>query len=307
MFFRFIFLFFQIRALYVFLTKQIIWLNQIKSCMRKNKNIKSKKIRIGDISISYFSSSPLSKNRKTILFLHGFPFNKNSWRNQVGSLSSVANCIAIDIRGHGNTTSGHGFFSIDVFAKDLIVFIEKLELQSVVLCGISMGGYIALRSYEIKPELLQALILCDTHANADTNTQKQNRFDTIQSILHHGKRPFSIGFITKLFTPESIENNIPEIEMIRSSIRRNGTTSICSTLLALASRTDTYNILKEIQAPCLLIRGKEDRITPYKAMNDMHTQLPNSTFKEIEDAGHLPNLERPKLFNNLMYDFLKTF
>lgn len=274
---------------------------------RKNKNIKIKKIRIGDISISYLTNAEFQANKKTILFLHGFPFNKNTWENQVDQLASVANCIAVDTRGHGLTTSGHGFFSIDVFAKDLIEFIDKLQLRNVILCGISMGGYIALRAHEIQPSLFKGLILCDTHPFEDTKEQKQHRFDTIQSVLHHGKRPFSIGFITKLFTQESIEKNISEIELIRSCIRRNSTRSICATLLALASRTDTSESVAATSLPCLLIRGKEDKITSADVMNSLQEKMKNAELFEIEDAGHLPNLEAPEVFNEKIKEFILKF
>lgn len=270
------------------------------------KNIKSSKIRIGDISISYHSSAEITNDRKTILFLHGFPFNKNLWRKQIEDLSSIANCIAIDIRGHGNTTLGHGFLSIDVFAKDLIVFIEKLKLTNIILCGISMGGYIALRAYEINSKLFSGLILSDTHAGADTNETKQNRFDTIQAVLHYGRRPFAIGFIAKLFTPASIDNNIPAIELVKSSIRRNSISTICSTLLALASRTDMQESLKKISVPSLLIRGTEDKITNHSQMKSMHDLIQDSIFIEIKDAGHLPNLEQPYEFNRIVSDFVKS-
>lgn len=271
--------------------------------MRKRKSIKIKKIRIGDISISYLINADYHPHKKTILFLHGFPFNKNTWENQVEELSPIANCIAMDTRGHGLTTSGHGFFSIDVFAKDLIEFVNKLQLKDVILCGISMGGYIALRAQEIHPDMFRALILCDTHPFEDTKEQKQHRFDTIQSVLHHGKRPFSIGFITKIFTQESIEKEISEIELIRSCIRRNSTRTICATLLALASRTDTSENLSQISVPCLLIRGKEDKITSEEAMKSMKEKIKTAELFEIEDAGHLPNLEKPDVFNEKIKEF----
>lgn len=226
------------------------------------------------------------------------------WKLQVESLAPMANCIALDIRGHGNSTTGHGFFSIDVFAKDILAFIRKLKLDNVILCGISMGGYIALRAYEVNPEPFKALILCDTHAFEDDKEGKQKRFDTIQSVLNHGRRPFAIGFVDKLFTAHSIENNIPEIDLIKSSVRRNTISTICSTLLALASRTDTSDNLANISVPTLLIRGEEDKITSRKSMEYMHSHIPNVTFVEIDEAGHLPNLENPETFNHEVSKFL---
>lgn len=268
--------------------------------------IMSNKIRIGDISISYLIKEARSEPKATILFLHGFPFNKESCRPQLRGLADDMRGVAIDIRGHGLTTSGHGFFSIDVFAKDLRVFIEKLQLDKVVLCGVSMGGYIALRAYELFPDKVVGLILSDTHHKADSNEGKQKRFDSIQAILQHGRRPFAIGFASNLFSEKTIATQPELLEFIKNSIRKNSVHSICATLLALASRTDTSDVLSKISIPTLIIRGAQDKITPRDLMIDLHLGIAKSKYVEIDQCGHLPNLENSREFNELMNDFLRN-
>ncbi len=266
--------------------------------------IKSNKIRIGDISISYLIKKSPTTSSKTIIFLHGFPFNKNMWRDQLEALPEDITGIALDIRGHGLSTSGHSFFSIDVFAKDIRVFMEKLDVEQATLCCISMGGYIALRAYQLFPEKISGLILADTHSKADTNVGKQKRFDSIQAVLNHGRRPFSIGFVENVFSANSIQEKAEAVEYIKSAIRRNSVRSICSTLLALAARTDTSDTLKDISVPTLLIRGSDDRITSAQDMKDLEEAIPNARFKEIAGCGHLPNLEAPEEFNQVINEFM---
>ena len=267
--------------------------------------IKSAKLRINDISVSYYIKKANQQPEKTIIFIHGFPFNKNSWRWQMAILPENVTGIAIDVRGHGLSTSGHGFFSIDVFAKDLGAFINKLNLDHVILCGVSMGGYISLRAYELFSDRIIGLILSDTHHKADDNAGKQKRFDSIQAILKYGRRPFAIGFIDSLFTRKTIEANDEVIELIKSSIRRNSIRTICSTQLALASRTDSSHVLPNIKVPTLLIRGAEDKITAATLMNELKDSIPNAQFVEIAEAGHLPNLEQATQFNQTMLEFLQ--
>jgi len=221
------------------------------------------------------------------------------------SLADDVTGIAIDVRGHGSTTSGHGFFSIDVFAKDLVVLIKKLKLDQVVLCGVSMGGYIALRATELIPERIQGLILSDTHAKADDNKGKQKRFDAIQAILEYGRRPFAIGFVENILHPNTIAHHSDVVELIKSSIRRNSIASICATQLALASRTDTTASLPHIKTPTLIIRGAEDKVTPKAYMEELHEAIENSEYMEFENCGHLPNLENAEKFNNAINQFLK--
>src|SRR5690606_29162038 len=165
-------------------------------------------------------------------------------------------------------------------------------------------GYIALRAYELFPEKIVGLILSDTHHRADNNEAKQKRFDSIQAILEHGKRPFAIGFASNLFSKRTIEDLPETVELIKSSIRRNNIRSICATLLALASRTDTSAVLPKINVPSLIIRGSEDKITPLPFMEELHQSITTSEYVEIEDCGHLPNLENEIVFNRLMNDFL---
>lgn len=266
--------------------------------------IKSFKTKVEDINISYYIKKATETEEKTVIFLHGFPFNKNSWKFQLESLEDNVTGIAIDIRGHGLSTSGHGFFSIDVFAKDLEAFMDKLELEKAILCGVSMGGYIALRAYALFPHKIAGLILSDTHHRPDDNAGKQKRFDSIQAVLRYGRRPFAIAFIDNIFTKKTIQEGAYVVELIKSSIRRNSINSICATQLALASRMDSTDILPKIDVPVLLIRGAEDKITPKELMLEMHTKIKDSKYVEIPNTGHLPNLEAPLSFNREMNNFI---
>lgn len=271
------------------------------------RDLKRSKIRIGDISISYYIRPSKSfPSPKTILFIHGFPFNKNTWKQQLLDLDEAYTGIAIDVRGHGLSTNGHGFFSIDVFAKDLIAFIRKLDLNHVVLCGISMGGYIALRTYELIGQQLSGLILCDTNSLADDNKGKQKRFDSIQALLKYGRRPFAIGFIENIFSEKTIRENPAAVELVKSCIRRNELSSICATQLALASRTDTTHSLKTIIIPTLVIKGKHDKLMSAEHTNILIEHIPDVRYMEFEESAHLPNLEEPEKFNRVLNDFLST-
>lgn len=269
------------------------------------RELKLSKIRIGDISISYYIRHSKSYPApKTVLFIHGFPFNKNTWKQQLLDLDEEYTGIAIDIRGHGLSTNGHGFFSVDVFAKDLVEFIRKLDLNHIVLCGISMGGYIALRTYELIGQQLAGLILCDTNSLADDNKAKQKRFDSIQALLKYGRRPFAIGFTENVFYEKTIQENPEAVELIKSCIRRNELSSICATQLALATRTDTTHSLKTIIIPTLVIKGKHDKLMSEEQTDILIENIPDVRFVEFEESGHLPNLEEPEKFNRVLNDFL---
>jgi pimeloyl-ACP methyl ester carboxylesterase len=265
--------------------------------------IKRKRITLGDIAISYLIRE-VEDPKQWMVYLHGFPFNKNMWIGQLESLSDDVAGISIDIRGHGLSTMGHGFFSIDVFARDLLAFLKKLHLPPVVISGVSMGGYIALRAYELQPDAFCGMVLTGSHPLPDDNAGKSKRFDTIQSVLNYGKRAFSLGFVENVFSGKSLTENNPHVALIKSSIRRNNERSICATLLALASRTDAQPILKEIKVPVLVIRGKHDRICTEAHVAPLLEHIEKVHYHECLDSGHLPNLEESEVYNRIQNEFL---
>ncbi|WP_118194090.1 alpha/beta fold hydrolase [Albibacterium indicum] len=264
--------------------------------------IKRKKVRLRDISISYLLSDS-DEAEATIIFIHGFPFNKNTWVPQLQDLPDQVRGIAYDVRGHGNSTTGHGYFNLDVFAKDLLAFIEWLDAGPVVVCGVSMGGYIALRAHEMDPEKFRGLILCDTHSFDDPNEGRIKRFATIESVLKNGKRTFAIGFAKNVLSEKTRTNKKEVVDLIKSSIRRNNERNICATLLALASRTDTTHTLSHIRVPVLLLRGEEDQIVSKEQMNKMEKMIPDVRYLEFPGCGHLPNLENDTRFNGEIRNF----
>ena len=271
----------------------------------RKKTIRNRRITVGDIRISYLIKEGNSQSAAPIIFIHGFPFNKNMWINQLESLPEERTGIAIDVRGHGQSTMGHGFFSIDLFAKDLIEFMRKMELKNAIICGVSMGGYIALRAHEFASDKFTALILSDTNSVSDNNEGKAKRFETIKTVLQHGNRTFAINFTSKVFSKRSLAHRQEEVELIKSSIRRNNIRSICATLLALAARTDTTEHLKNIHVPTLLTWGTDDELTPIAQAEHLLEHLPNARLVEFDQCGHLPSLENPERFNEVMLEFLK--
>lgn len=266
------------------------------------KEIKHKKVKLRDISISYLlkDAAPAAA---TIVFIHGFPFNKNTWLPQLNDLPEGVKGVAYDVRGHGNSTSGHGYFNMDVFAKDLLAFIEYLAVGPVVVCGISMGGYIALHAQMLNPELFKGMVLCDTHSFDDTNEGRMKRFASIDSVLKHGKRTFSIGFAQNVLSEKTRAHKAEVAELVKSAIRRNNERNICATLLALASRTDTTPTLNQIRVPVLLLRGEEDQIVSRDQMKEMEVLIFDVRYHEFPGCGHLPNLENEARFNGEIRNF----
>src|SRR5665811_1005464 len=135
-------------------------------------------ITTNNITVSYTDEGP--DNAPVIIFIHGFPFSKEMWKKQMESLNENFRVIAYDIRGHGKSYSGTNDFSIELFVKDLLSLMDALQIEKTTLCGLSMGGYIALNAIENHPKRFDALVLCDTSCMADSPEAKGKRMKAIE-------------------------------------------------------------------------------------------------------------------------------
>jgi pimeloyl-ACP methyl ester carboxylesterase len=141
-----------------------------------------------------------------VIFLHGYPFDKTMWQGQLDFLKSSNRVIACDIRGFGKSTDEESSLSIDLFGEDLIAFMDKLNIEKAIVCGLSMGGYIALNVLKRFPDRFEALILCDTQCIADTAEVQKKRYKIIDEISVDGTTNFNEGFIKNVFHPKSGKN-----------------------------------------------------------------------------------------------------
>lgn len=241
-----------------------------------------------------------------IIFLHGFPFDKSMWSGQLDCLKSSFRVIALDLRGFGHSKDELAALSIDLFSDDLIAFMDKLNIQKATICGLSMGGYIALNTIKKFPERIEKLILCDTQCIADTAEVKENRYKTINQINLEGTANFNEKFAKSTFSPNSLISQKETVENLQNIVSANSKEIIMSGLIALAERSENCSILSSIYHPTLIICGREDEITPLAQSEFMHKNIKASTLKIIENAGHVSNLEQNEAFNNCLIDFLNA-
>ncbi len=241
------------------------------------------------------------------MFIHGFPFSSEMWKGQTQVLQAKQKHLRIityDLRGHGQSDVGDGQYSIELFVDDLIALLDYLKIARTILCGFSMGGYIALRAAERSPNRLSALVLCDTMSAADSNEAKIRRANSVKLIKHEGVARYAEGFLKAVFAPQTFETKPNIIDETRRIILTNSPLGICGTLLAMAGRTDTTDALSQIRVPTLILVGEKDAVTPPTAAKNMHDRIPNSKLHVIANAAHMSNLENPSIFDEQLMRFL---
>jgi 3-oxoadipate enol-lactonase len=252
----------------------------------------------------YFTDSG-NPSKKAIVLIHGFPFSHEMWNQQIDLLKEDYRVIAYDLRGHGSSGIGDGQYAFEFFVDDLIGLLDHLKIGRAVLCGFSIGGYIALRTVERNPERVEGLILCDTQSEADSNEAKLRRAASIKAVKTNGVNAYAEGFVKAVFASESITAKAEAVKRIKEIIQSNSSLGICATLLALAGRTDTTASLVRIKVPTLILVGEHDTIAPPRTSQEMHNKISNSEFHIISNAAHMSNLENPDEFDKYMLDFFK--
>jgi 3-oxoadipate enol-lactonase len=240
-----------------------------------------------------------------VVLIHGFPFNSDMWQSQVELLKENFRVVVYDVRGHGRSDVGDGQYTLELFVDDLITLLDHLNLQKAALCGLSMGGYIALRANERNPERFHALILCDTTSNADSNEAKLRRASAIKSIKSVGVKVYGEEFLKAVLTSQTFSEKKDVVEKVRNMIQAITPVGMCGALLAMVSRTETTQSLSKINVPTLILVGGQDKTTPPELSEKMHELIPNSEIHVVPNAAHLSNLENVTDFNKHLLEFLR--
>lgn len=257
---------------------------------------------IDGVPIHFFDSGDAGK--PPLALIHGFPLSSAMWEAQVAALKGKARLIAYDVRGHGRSGAGDGQYSIELFVDDLFALLDHLKIAKAALCGLSMGGYIALRAVERAPERVGGLVLCDTRSEADSNESKLKRAEAAKAVKRDGSAAFAEKFAPSVFSAASLAAGKPQVALVKRLIAAAPPIGVAGALLAMAGRTDTTAALARIAAPTLVIVGELDALTPPSSAKALADAIPGAELAVIPGAGHLSNLDQPELFNELLAGFL---
>jgi 3-oxoadipate enol-lactonase len=240
-----------------------------------------------------------------VVLIHGYPFNRSLWNEQVAALQSEFRVVTPDLRGFGESDSSPGTVTMDQMAQDVAAVMDHLGIERAVVGGLSMGGYVALAFYKHFRERVRALVLADTRPQADTEEAKQTRAQQAEKALSQGMGGIADAMLPKLLTPETVSKRPEVVKRVRDMMLRTKPEGAAAALLGMASRDDQTTLLSEINVPVLIIVGKEDAITPLADSETMHREIAGSQLEVIEGAAHVSNFEQTTVFNNALIGFLR--
>lgn len=245
----------------------------------------------------------------TLVLLHAFPLSRGQWRDQLaaGAADGALRVIAPDLRGFGESAPGEGPATMEQMAEDVFALLDSLGVQSCLLGGLSLGGYVVFAALWRFAARIQGVMLADTRAAADTPAGREAREITAQLAERQGTLAVYERDYAKLFSQHTTHHSPALIDVARELARVNTAAGIAAAARGMALRPDATELLPMIRCPTLVLVGEEDALTPVANARMLFERIPQARLTVIPNASHLSNLEQPAQFTGALLHFARTY
>lgn len=240
-----------------------------------------------------------------VLLLHAFPLHSGMWRPQLDALATDRRVVAPDLKGFGasDAPADPSAYSMAGYADDVAGLLSGLELDRVVVVGLSMGGYVAFSLLARHRPLVAGLVLADTRAGRDSDQVLERRSQQQRQVAEEGTAPVIDSLLETLLAEPTRERR-PEVVAEVRRLMDNPPAGFVGGLEAMKRRPDATDALGAIDVPTLVVVGEHDKPSPPHVARAMHDQIAGSRYTVVPDAAHLTNLEASEAFNQALGDFL---
>jgi len=242
-----------------------------------------------------------------LLLIHGFPLSSGIWRQQMDGLKKDFRIIAPDLRGFGRSEAPPSGYSMDSYADDIAALMDHLCLESAVVCGMSMGGYVLLNLLDRYPGRVRGACFMVTRGGADDEAGKERRTALAAEVTKSGVKVTADLFGKILFAPGTAESKpgiAAEVAGIMLGMKREG---VVGGLLSMRDRPDYGDRLAGFAVASLVIGAEQDQAIPAEESRLLAERLPNASLCLIPEAGHMVMMEQPEAVNRALKNFLRTF
>lgn len=222
------------------------------------------------------------------------------WEPQMNALRRRFRVLRYDLRGHGSSPVPDGAYSIADLGGDLIGLLDRLEIERASLCGISIGGMASIWTASQAPARVQRLVVCCTSALLDPQRSYEAR---AAAVREHGIERIADAVLARWFTPAFTDAQPELVERMRRILiatPRQGYAGCCEAIADMDLRAD----LPSIEAPTLVIAGREDPATPPEHGRLIAARIPGARLALVANAAHLANIEQPQPVGELILSHL---
>jgi pimeloyl-ACP methyl ester carboxylesterase len=237
---------------------------------------------------------------QTLVLIHGYCENNTCFNEQVLFFKDICNVLTLDLPGFGKTPSVPEI-TIEEMAQMVNQVLVQEKIESCIILGHSMGGYVTLAFAELFPNKLKGFGLIHSIANADTEERKDKRKQVISYIRENGKEKYIKNFIPGLFTPNA-QKDIIEYAIEQGLV--SDELGIIEAAQAMMLRPDRQSVLRNTSLPVYFVIGKNDQLIPEAAMFAQAAICQKSMITYLEKSAHMGMMEEPKLLNIGINKFL---
>eukprot|EP01037_Dinobryon_pediforme_P005335 gene5335-5388_t len=222
-----------------------------------------------------------------LLFLPGLLCDARLWGAQLAAfpMATVADL----------TRDNH----VDAMAERALALMP----DRFALCGLSMGGYVALAVMRLAPHRVTRLCLLDTSARADTPEQSRRRRGLMAMTRGHRFRGVTLKLLPQLLHPDHLSDTAL-CQTVLDMAEHVGRDAFLRQQEAILARPDSLPMLPAIEVPCLVGVGDHDKVTPPELAHEMAGLIPKAAFRLVPEAGHLPPIEQPHVVTEMLRDWL---
>jgi len=240
-----------------------------------------------------------SGGRTPIVFLHGVGSDKSVWRPQLDHFSAERRAIAFDYPGYGESDPAPDGTGRDDYARQVFAAMRALGVTRAHICGLSLGGVVAIAMSAIEPEACASLILADTFAR---HPDGQGIYERSIAAADSGSlRPLAEARVDVLLAQPA--DPAVRTEVIETMAKIDQTAyKIGAEAVWLADQASRAH---DIRCPALVLCGSADKVTPPALSTELSRLIPGARMELVEGAGHLSNLEQPQAFNTLVGAFIR--
>jgi 3-oxoadipate enol-lactonase len=232
----------------------------------------------------------------TLLLIHAFPVDAGMWQQQAKDLSSEHAVIAPSLPGFGDSPSAGDVLTMDAAADAVIGELDRTGADRAVVCGLSIGGYVAFSVWRRHRERVAGLVLANTKAEPDDEAGRERRRAVAEKARTEGS-----GAIADSPPPLLSQDADPALwERVRAMIRAQPGEAIAAASLGMAERPDSRPILGGIDVPTVVLTSTGDTLIPPDVSSTMADAIPDAELVVLEGAGHLSNLEDPEGFRTAL-------
>lgn len=242
-----------------------------------------------------------------ILFIHGHPFDRSMWRPQVDHFTANGwRVLAPDLRGYGASPVTEGIVTLPEFAADLVALLDREGVDSAVVCGLSMGGQIAMELVHAYPHRVTGLVLADTSPAAETADGRANRRRIADAVTANGMAEYARDLLPGMLAASTIARRPDLARYVLDMMTAAPALGAAAALRGRAERRDYGATLLTLEIPTLVVVGREDTFTPVDEAETTAKMLRNGELVVLDGAGHMPNLETTGAFNAALDHWLRS-